>query len=249
MHRLNVALVLCSLAALSSRALAVVETEMPLAKLLQDSNLVAVVKVERLDRTREQAILSVERILKGDEPLTKIAVTLNGNGGEGHPQAMLARIDNGTRLVVFISHLSPEEHQLFAYFNGSWFKLRGTGQGETIRGQFQQGEPYLRKTFHGDGDELVRRIEDFLAGTGKLPDLDPQAQPGLGPTLHDLPALASTATSSANEIELGPAWQADGTVASAPRDNTSGNYVVAGLLAIAIVGLVVMLTRSLPGGA
>ena len=249
MHRLNVALVLCSLAALSSRALAVVETEMPLAKLLQDSHLVAVVTVERLDRTQERAMLSVERILKGNEPLTKIAVTLHGNGGEGHPQDMLARIDNGMRLVVFISHLSPEEHQLFAYSNGSWFKLRGTGKAETIRGQFQQGEPYLRKTFYGEGDELVQLIEAYIAGTGKLPDLDPQAPPGLGPTLHDLPALPSTATSSVNEIKLGPAWQADGAIASSPRDDTSGNYVVAGLLAIAAVGLVVMLTRSSPGGA
>jgi hypothetical protein len=241
MQRLTASLALILSLLLSIRALAVFEAEMPLAQLVKDSHVIALVKVEKLNRERGTAILTVEKVVHGDEPLSRIPVRLIADkGSEGNPQDMLIRLDDGMSLVVFLSHLSPGEHQLFAYGHGSWFKLRGTGERDSVIGQFQQGEPYLRKTYHGDVEELVR----LIAEKAELPPIDKQAKPSLGAILFGA-AQPSPAVETTNEIELGPAWT---TAAEPPKktgDSTPG-YLIGSLLALAAIGLVVMLTRSLP---
>lgn len=225
-----------------SRALAVVEAELPLRQLVEDSQVVAVAKLEQVDRETGKGVLSIEQVLHGDEPLTNLPVKLvRAGNGEGSPRDMLDRVDEGTVMLLFISRISPTEHQILAYTSGSWFMLRGVDQSMGLRAVlFAQGEPYLKRTFAGEVSELATLIRDHAAGTGKLPEIDKSAKPGLGPKRDDSPPPAAVAASDFPQIELGPAWQ--------PHSPTL-NYAVGGLLVVAGLGLAFMLTRSSPGAA
>src|SRR5687768_12818589 len=129
MPRLLFAAVLCSALLAASRAWAVVEAEMPLAQLVRDSHVVALARLEQVDVEKAKGVLIVERVLRGEEQLPNIPLKLlAAEGGEGSPGDMLERVENGTKLVLFLSHIGPAEHQVFAYSNGSWFKLRGVDE-------------------------------------------------------------------------------------------------------------------------
>lgn len=251
MPRLPFAMALGCLLLAGSRASAVVEAEMPLAQLVMDSQLIAVARLEQVDRESGKGTLRIERFVQGDSPAASIPIKLiasEGSGGEGNPHDMLDRVQEGTTLVLFLSSLAPQEHQAFAYANGSWFKLRGVGELSQLKALFIQGEPYLRRTFHGDDAELVKLLDDFAAGRGTLPGLDKSAKPELGPTLHDAPPPKVVASAS-NQIEIGPAWRTEGNELGSQLPSTSLNYVVAAVLLLSALGLAFLLTRSSPGAA
>jgi hypothetical protein len=159
---------------------------------------------------------------------------------------MVDRVEEGTKLVLFISHLAANEHQIFAYTNGSWFKLRGVDETTKLRALFLQGEPYLRRTFHGEVDRLVKLIDDFTAGTTILPELDKAAKPGLGPTLNALIPAPPAEVAASDQIELGRAWRGDGNVKASDSSKATQRYAIAGFLVAAVVGLLFMMTRSSP---
>ena len=238
----------CVLSAGSS-ARAVVEAEMPLAQLVKDSQLIAVMTLEQVDRGGGKGLLKLERVLQGDEPAAAIPIKLVAPaGGEGSPDDMLDRVGDGTKLIVFLSSLAPDNHQVIAYSSGSWFKFRGVGELNQLKLVFLQGEPYLRRTFHGDDAELVKLLADFAAGKGTLPELDKSAEPGLGPRLNEASPAPQSVAIAPDQIALGPAWQIDGEEKPAAPQDPSGALVMAILLAAA-VGLVLMMTRSSPGAA
>src|SRR6476620_5437623 len=85
------------------RAWAVVEAEMPLAQLVKDSNVVALVTLTSVDLEKSKGTLHIERVLRGDEPQADMPVKLLAvSGGEGHPSDMLNRVEEGTKLVLFL---------------------------------------------------------------------------------------------------------------------------------------------------
>lgn len=250
MSRLNCFFALGSLLLAVSRASAVVEADLPLRQLVEDSQVVAVAMLEQVDRESGKGVFAIEQVLRGDEPLASLPVKLlRAGSGEGSPSDMLDRVDEGTVIVLFISRISPTEHQILAYTNGSWFMLRGVDQGMGLRALlFAQGEPYLKRTFAGEVSELIELISDHAVGTGSLPEIDKSAKPGLGPTLHNSPPPPADIASEFEQVELGPAWtNADG---SAPQSNSPTlNYAVGVLLLAAGLGLAFMITRSSPGTA
>jgi hypothetical protein len=246
MTRLTIFLSLCCLSAVSSSARAVVEADMPLAQLVKDSQLIAVATLSKLDRDAGKGVLSIDRVLKGDKAPERIPIKLiAASVADGKPDDMLQRVGEGTNLVLFLSSLGPDEHQAFAYADESWFKLRGIGQISDLKTLFVQGEPHLRRTYHGAPADLVKLLEVHFAGTGKLPEIDKTAQPGLGPplTATSMPQVVAAAP---EQIEFGPAWS-NGEAAPGNEARFSlPQYIVGSLLLIAAMGLVFMLTRSVP---
>src|SRR5215213_2889820 len=92
-HFVLLATVVCLLPGV--RALAVVEAEMPLAQLVKDSQVIAVVRPEKINRERGTAVLKVERVIGGTETLSEIRLKLIAPpGGEGDPRDMLVRMDD-----------------------------------------------------------------------------------------------------------------------------------------------------------
>lgn len=251
MTRLSLALALALILSVAPHARAVFEIEMPLAQLVKDSAVIAVVTLEQIDREAGKGTLKLERSLKGDPlPITipiKLLASQQG-GGEGSPRDMLDRVQDGVSLVLFLASLSEEEHQAFVYGNGSWFKLRGFGQRHQLKAVFVQGEPNLRKTFHGDDRELAELIEAHLAGRKELPELDASVHPELGPRLDETTPLPVPVAVASDQIEIGPAWQLKDD-AKTVSPTGPGNYVLAVILLAAGLGLVLMLTRSSPGAA
>jgi hypothetical protein len=232
-----------------SQARAVVEVEMPLAQLVKDSQIIAVVRLEQVDAEKARGSLTIERTLQGGNLPASIPIKLVASEeGEGSPRDMLERVSDGTALVLFLSSLSAKEHQVFAYGNGSWYKLRGVDELDRLKLMFVQGEPYLRRTFHGDAAELAKLLDNHLANTGELPGLDKAAKPGLGPRLDEASPRPEPVVLAPDQIVLGPAWQTDGD-AKATSTIMPGSYLVMAVLLAAGLGLVVMLTRSLPGGS
>ena len=247
MTRRFIPLALILLAASQARAL--VEAEMPLGQLVKDSQLIAIAHLEQVDVEKARGSLTIERTLHRGQLPAHIPIQLvAAKGGEGSPSDMLERVSNGTRLVLFLSSLSAQEHQVFVYGNGSWFKLRGVDELERLKLIFIQGEPYLRRTFHGDDAELTKLLDNHLANMSELPGLDKTAKPGLGPRLNDVSQAPAPVAIAPDQIELGPAWQSQG-VAQAASPAIPGSYVVMSILLAAGLGLVFMLTRSLPGGS
>jgi len=243
MTRLSFALALLMPLA-ASLALAVFEIEMPLSQLVKDSQVIAVVTLERVDQESGKGTLKLQRTLQGEQLSATIPIKLiatKEGGGEGNPRDMLDRVQDGARLVLFLASLSPQEHQAFAYGNGSWFKLRGFGELSQVKALFVQVEPNLRKTFHGDDAELAELIEAYLAGKQELPGLDSSINAELEPVPESI-AVAP------DQIQLGPAWQTEDHAGSASPSAT-GNYAVAAILLAATLGLAFMLTRSSPGAA
>ncbi len=225
-----------ALLSLTSPALAVFEVEMPLATLVAKSETIAVVQVEKFSREQERATLVVERLLKGSN-LERLPLLLRGDG-DGNPLDMLARIENGTQLVLFLAPISPTEEMIFAYTEGSWFKLRGVPAGGIVRSQFVQGEPYLLKSYAGKVDPLL----ELIVNKGELPPIDSAIKPGLGPTLFAL-AEPQPSDETTAEILLSPTWLGE---QAAPKATASPwrDYTVAALLTLATATLAFLLTRS-----
>lgn len=249
MTRLTIFLSLGCLSAVGGSARAVVEAEMPLAQLVKDSQLIAVATLTKLDREAGKGLLLIDCVLKGENAPESIPVKLiAASVADGKPDDMLQRVGAGTNLVLFVSSLGPDEHQAFAYADKSWFKLRGVGQISSLKALFVQGEPYLRRTYHGEQAELVKLLEAHFTRAAKLPEIDKAVQPGLSQPLNA--TLTSQAVAAAPEqIEFGPAWSSGEETPGNEAHFSLPQYIVGSLLLIAAMGLVFMLTRSMPESA
>src|SRR5207248_2413881 len=92
----------------------------------------------------------------------------------------LKRIAPKMPLVVFVTRQGPS-YRAFAYTNGTWFEMRGVQADDSVRWRLTQGEPYLRRTFKGSTEELVRVVRGCLSRKAKPPEVDSKAEPGFGP--------------------------------------------------------------------
>jgi hypothetical protein len=236
--RLATFLSLLIVLALAEALSADIEIRLPLKTLVAQSEVIAIVEVQRFDAEKQRAMLVVERVLKGDA-LERLPVQLRGTG-DGPPDDMLVRIAAGHRLLVFLAPLGGNQSQVYAYGTGSWFLVRGVQEGSVVRCQFVQAEPYLRKTFHGPTEELVALLDAHLKDNAPLPEIDEQAESGLGPTLIERTQPGQSTAMGA--IEFGPAWQ------TSVKTNTSKwpAIVAPVLLAAAWLCLFFALIRSQP---
>jgi hypothetical protein len=247
MTRLGLVLALCTLVLGVSPARGVVEAEMPLVQLVRDSQIIAIVRLERLDHENGKAMMAIERTLRGERFPAAIPTRLiAAAGGDGNPSDMLDRVEEGMTFVLFLAQTSSNDYQIFAYSAGSWFKLQGLSNNGRLQASFVQGEPYLRRTYRGEVAELAEMLDHFLAGTGELPGIDKAIKPGLGPTLNAASGVTQVEPPTSSQVELGPAWRIDHEQMTEPSGSTflNGNHAVAAALVIAAVGLLLMITRS-----
>jgi hypothetical protein len=175
-YSLSVVLVLTAFVLLTTSARAVIEVLTPLKLFIDDSSIIVVAKVEKLDAAKHGAVLVVTRQLKGQETFRRLPINLEGDKPELSAE-LAERLAPGLSVVLFVA----KEKLAFGYVNGTWFQLRLTGEGTDSRGAFTHFEPYLRRTFHGSTEALETTLADALAGKGKPPKPDPKENPGLGP--------------------------------------------------------------------
>jgi hypothetical protein len=169
-------LLLAACLSAATPAPAVIEALTPLKLFLDDSSLILVAKVEKLDASRQVAVLAVSQALKGQASFRRLPLKLASDKAEQATQ-LQERLAPELSLVLFV-----DEHNLaFAYSNGTWFQVKLAGDGEALRGAFTHFEPSLRRTFCGSTADLQTVLADVIAGKRKPPPVNPKEKPGLGP--------------------------------------------------------------------
>lgn len=209
---------------------AVIEALTSLEKFVADADLILVANIKQLDLPQSRLVLAVDSHLKGTDGPPSLSVRLAGNAN-----AAFAGVSQGDKAVLFISH-GGQQDLAYGYSNGAWFLLIGTHDQNTVRWQFKDGEPYLRRTYADETSQLVQVLTANLAGSGGLPAPDASIPSGYGLIRGKHPA-PSTPTSS----NIVPA-----TTAGATSSNTPLNVPLMIVAAGCAIALVVMLTRSVP---
>jgi hypothetical protein len=161
---------------------AVIQVLIPLRALIDDSDLILLAKVERIDPSRPAAVFAVTRALKGASTLDRISVNLTGDK-EKHTPHLLKRLAPELPLILCVKKQDKDKSMILAFSNGTWFQVLGQSDGRQTRWAFTHCETYLRRTFKGRTAELEQIITDALAGTKKPPPPNPQEPPGLGPEI------------------------------------------------------------------
>jgi outer membrane protein assembly factor BamB len=191
---------------LTAPAFGVIERIYPLKAVLDDSQLIFTVTVDKLDPDKPSVVFTVEEDLKGKAPFRKLAVNLAGDAeakkGKQTPQ-FLKRLAPKLPLVVFAVK-NGKDYIAFGYSNGTWFQMRGTqGDGDAVRWGFNHFEPYLRRTFKGTTKEMKQVVIDGLSGKKKPPEPDKKEKPGIGPEVKKDNAKSETRNPKTRPSDFG----------------------------------------------
>jgi hypothetical protein len=176
---LSAMLFVTALLLLPAAARAVIEVLTPLKLFIDDSSMIVVAKVEKLDPAKHGAVLVIMKQVKGKEMLRRLPINLQGDKPEQTAE-LAERLALDLPVVVFVA----KEKLAFGYVNGTWFQLRLTGEGTDSRGAFTHFEPYLRRTFHGSTDAMTATLTEALAGKSPPPKPDPREKSGIGPKVE-----------------------------------------------------------------
>lgn len=167
-------------------ALALIETPLPMSRMLTDSECIALAKVARINEAQTIAVIEVQKTLKGKLPAQRFSIDLVSEKPDATPQ-LLARIAVDTPVVLFLTEIThknkPSNFTCLTFTNGTWSQINGEKTDNGIRWKFLHHEIYLRRTFKGTTEELQKVVVDVLAGKAKAPPLDNKEKPGLGPEL------------------------------------------------------------------
>jgi outer membrane protein assembly factor BamB len=173
--------------AVAAPAIAVFTAYIPLADVLDASQLIFTAQVESIDPSQPALVLTADKVLKGKAPFARIPVLLKGDAEAlkaKHIPQLLKRLAPKLPVVVFVNQ-RDKDYIAFGYTNGSWFQMTGVQTDDGPRWTFTHCEPYLRRTYKGTTAELHQLIVDVLAGKAKAPAVDRREKPGLGPELEN----------------------------------------------------------------
>src|SRR5580692_5686378 len=181
-------LALALLALTAGQASAVIMKLTPLAEVLETEDFIFSGTVDKIDPDKPSVVFKLDKNFKGESPFERIPVNMTGNAEakkNNDTKTILERLDSLRKVVFFVSKRG-KKYNAMAFVEGSWFSMQGT-QDETdkvVRWAFQNGEPFLRRTFKGTSAELVKIIDDGLAKKAKPPAPDEKEKPGYGPAIE-----------------------------------------------------------------
>ncbi len=176
---------LALLLAVGSPALAVIMKLTLLAEVIENDDHIFVATIERIDPERPAVVFKIEKVLKGKPTYDRIPVNMTGSAEAqkaGDTKTILERLDSDRKVVFFVGKRG-KNHNAKVFVEGSWFSVSGAEDptDKMVRWAFQNGEPFLRRTFKGTSAELIQVIEDGLAKKAKPPQPDEKEKPGYGP--------------------------------------------------------------------
>ncbi len=171
-----------------SPAAAVIMKLTHLSEVLEGDDFIFVATVDKVDPDKPLAVFKVEKKLKGEVKFERIPVNMTGNDESkkaNDTKTIFDRLDPSRKVVFFISKRG-KKYNAKVFVEGSWFSVQGTEDetDKTVRWAFQNGEPFLRRTFKGTSAELVKVCEDGLAGKAKPPLADDKEKEGYGPAVE-----------------------------------------------------------------
>jgi outer membrane protein assembly factor BamB len=167
-------------------ARAVIVRLTPLSEVLEQSTFIVTARIYSLDRGRPAMMLLVDEVHKGKLVQKKLPVLLKGDSGaikRKESVQLLKRLASGLPVVMFIRE-RKEQRMAFVYSHGTWFSLDGVQVDGELRWSFSHLEPYLRRTYKGTTAEMVKTVQDALAGKQKPPAVNTKEKAGLGPEVE-----------------------------------------------------------------
>lgn len=173
-------------------AWAVIQALIPLQSLIDESEQIVLLEVDRVDPDRPSMTLRLKEEWKGKAGFEQLPVNLTGDK-EKHTPKLLKRVAPKTPVIAFIRKQDKRSQMMLAFTNGTWFQVMGTTDDKATRWGFTHCEIYLRRTFRGTTPELQKVVQDVVAGKGKAPAPDTKAMAGFGPEI-EAEAKANEAT-------------------------------------------------------
>ncbi|HSQ55885.1 MAG TPA: hypothetical protein VLM40_09065, partial [Gemmata sp.] len=170
---------------------AVIQKLTPLAEILENDDYILLATIDKLEPEKPLAVFKVEKVFKGKPAYERIAVNMTGSeeaNKSGDRKIIFDRLDPSRKVVFFVGKRG-KNHNAKVFVEGSWFSVHGTEDpaDKTVRWAFLNGEPFLRRTFKGTTAEMVKTIEDGLAGKAKPPAPNEKEKPGYGPAVGKKP--------------------------------------------------------------
>ncbi|HVL12954.1 MAG TPA: PQQ-binding-like beta-propeller repeat protein [Gemmata sp.] len=249
MRRLS-APALATLLLLAAPAPAVIMKLTPLAEILENDDYILVAAIDKLEPEKPLAVFKVEKVLKGKPAYDRIAVNMTGNDEAkkaGDAKTIFDRLDPSRKVVVFVGKRG-KNHNAKVFVEGSWFSVHGTEDpaDKTVRWAFLNGEPFLRRTFKGTTAEMLKAIEDGLAGKAKPPAPDEKEPKGYGPPAAVKQCLASGVRSSASDRAPAAGGEVGGVVCDSGLQ-TPDSALFAVIPSFALIGPLAVVAALFPG--
>lgn len=173
----------------SCPAWGVIQVLIPLQNLLDESDNIVLLEVEKIDPDRPSMVLKVKEDWKGKATFEQLPINLTGDK-EKHTPKLLKRVAPKLPVIGFVRKQDAKTLMMLAYTNGTWFQVMGTVDGKTTRWAFTHCEIYLRRTYRGSTSDLQKTVKDVLAGKAKAPPADTKAPPGFGPEVEPMEKAA-----------------------------------------------------------
>jgi hypothetical protein len=138
------------------RVAAYIEVPYSLGKICSDATNVLVVRVEKVDRTKNLIIYRKVRDLKGKHATEQIKHNIGKNGFFPREwQNVMADVEVGKVAVIFHNGGASEtclgRYWYQAYAGGEWWSM-------------SHGEPFLLRSYYGDANRLAAAVAEILAG-------------------------------------------------------------------------------------
>lgn len=147
---------LLAIACFAPRASAYIEVPYSLGRLVHESVFITVLKVDKIDRTRNLIIFSKVKDLKAPTPHTVYRHNIGTDGF--HPrewQTIMSEMEVG-KLVVKFANKSASETYMGTY----WYQCYARGEWWTL----VHAEPYLLRSYAGKMDDLIEAVTKMVAG-------------------------------------------------------------------------------------
>jgi hypothetical protein len=155
-----------ALGILLAAAPAHIDSVYPLQRFIAESEVIAEAVVEKADAATRTATARLVRSLKGRSPVEVFRLNLSA-GRDWHPEILLSHLVPGAPLVVF----SSAERRGEFYLNRYFLQCHGDPSAPADKAwwTFSHIELRCNRTFSGTAGELLRVVEEVLAGRRQAP--------------------------------------------------------------------------------
>ncbi len=221
------ALAVALLAAVAAPAAgAYIEAIYPLQNVINESEVIALGEIEKVDPKNKTAVMKVTKTLKGKCDYDRVRMNI-GCGQDWHPDAIMKHFAVGAPALIFYNG----ERRAEAYVSRFFFQLYGDAGAPPDKAwwNFTHIEVRMNRTFNGTVSELDQLVSDVLTGKRKAPSPDPRL-PII--TRNDAKALPAHGEPAVDEASLPPPFaKRDPARKPKPREAESPAGAVRGGLA------------------
>ena len=167
-----------------------VEKMFGLQEVIDESEVIALGEVSKVDVEHKTSVIRVTEVLRGNCPYKKIKMNISV-GQMYFPETMMKHLVVGSPVVIFYQKRDAELPSL-VYLNQFFFQIYGQGDRKPSKAwwRFTHIEIRMNRTFNGSVYELIDIVREVLAGKRKAPKPDASIEAWTREQLESLPTFA-----------------------------------------------------------